>query len=102
MTAVRALADLVHCPVTSASLQPPPFPLAESLQGDEATRDAQQTAALQSLEKASPPGLRMSLLQPFLHLLLHIFHTHLCNVKVHRLQSFGDNPYMAHPVVYCK
>ncbi|KAL0040863.1 hypothetical protein WJX79_007871 [Trebouxia sp. C0005] len=51
MAAVRALADLVHCPVASSSLQPTTFPLAEALQADGITKTAHQTAVLQSLEK---------------------------------------------------
>ncbi len=57
MAAVRALADLVHCPVASSSLQPTPFPLAEALQADGITKNAQQTAVLQSLNKARLPSL---------------------------------------------
>ena len=57
MAAVRALADLVHCPVASSSLQPTPLPLAEALQGDGITKTAQQTAVLQSLNKARLPSL---------------------------------------------
>ena len=57
MAAVRALADLVHCPVASSSLQPTPFPLAEALQADAITKHAHQTAVLQSLDKARLPSL---------------------------------------------
>ena len=57
MAAVRALADLVHCPVASSSLQPTPFPLAEALQADGITQNAQQTAVLQSLNKERLPSL---------------------------------------------
>lgn len=56
MAAVRALADLVHCPVASSSLQPTTFPLAEALQADGITKTAHQTAVLQSLEKARFPS----------------------------------------------
>ncbi|DBB07857.1 TPA: hypothetical protein ACH3X3_009258 [Trebouxia sp. C0006] len=51
MAAVRALANLVHCPIASSSLRPTPFPLAEALQADGITKNAQQTAVLQSLNK---------------------------------------------------
>jgi len=57
MAAVRALADLVHCPVASSSLQPTPFPLAEALQADGIIKNVQQTAVLQSLNKARLPSL---------------------------------------------
>ncbi len=57
MAAVRALANLVHCPIASSSLRPTPFPLAEALQADGITKNAQQTAVLQSLNKARLPSL---------------------------------------------
>jgi len=76
MAAVRALADLVHCPVASSSLQPTPFPLAEALQADGITQNAQQTAVLQSLNKARLPSLvpllRVCHQLPGLHFVLAI------------------------------
>lgn len=51
MAAVKALACLVHCPVTPSGMQPLPFPLSEVLPEGNRSKSAEQAAALQRLEK---------------------------------------------------
>lgn len=51
MAAVKALACLVHCPVTPSGMQPLPLPLAEVLPERNRSKSPEQAAALQRLEK---------------------------------------------------